>query len=61
MKQEMGRFKSDRKHTACSVPSALLHGPGQTLLAIKDALGPDTGSCLFNLLQGFIIPGVKIN
>lgn len=47
-KQEMGIFNSDRKNTLCPVPPALLHGPGQILLAIEDALGPDTGSGLFH-------------
>lgn len=60
-KKEIGKCNSDRKHTTCPVPPALLHGLGQILLAIEDALGPHTGSGLFGLLLGFIIPGVKIN
>lgn len=57
----MGIFNSDRKHASYPVLPALLHGPGQILLAIEDALGPDTGSGLFTLLLGFIILAVKIN
>lgn len=60
-KEKIGKFNRDRKHTTCPVPPAPLRGPGQFLLAIEDALGPDTGYGLFILLLRFIIPGVKIN